>query len=260
MLRVKISLAWLGGLWCWGYYMKHKNIFALLHTQMPLVTIIARSLAVMVSRAGFKYVFSNTNTRFQIFQIQIQIRWKFFFKYKYKYEHSNTNTNMLRFYSNTNINIQMQIRFFTLYTNINISPNLSKMRRNLAPGHQYPQCWLNIHWIGLTHWDRVMQTCVGILTNIGSDNGLSPGRRQAIIWSRDISNTGILLMGLIGTNLSETWIQIQIFSLKKIRLTMSSVKYQPFCVSLNVLTNWRRDEMATILQTMLLNTFHEWKH
>ena len=87
----------------------------------------------MFGRAGFKYVFSNTNTNtsFHIFQIQIQIRWKKKFKYKYKYQHTNTNTNTLRFYSNTNINIQIQIRFFTLYTNINISPNFSKMRRNL---------------------------------------------------------------------------------------------------------------------------------
>ena len=70
--------------------------------------------------------FSNTNTNTNTM--------KFFFKYKYKYkyEHSNTNTNTntLRLYSNTNINIQIQIRFFTLYTNINISPNFSKMRRN----------------------------------------------------------------------------------------------------------------------------------
>ena len=51
-----------------------------------------------------------------------------------------------------------------------------------APGHQYPQCWLNIHW------SRVMHIYASNLTNIGSDNGLSPGRRQAIIWSRDRSN------------------------------------------------------------------------
>ena len=33
----------------------------------------------------------------------------------------------------------------------------------------------------LTHWGQVTHTCVGNLTIIGSDNGLSPGRRQAII-------------------------------------------------------------------------------
>ena len=38
--------------------------------------------------------------------------------------------------------------------------------------------------------------CVGNLIGIGSDNGLSPGRRQAIIWT----NAGILLIGLLGTN------------------------------------------------------------
>ena len=33
----------------------------------------------------------------------------------------------------------------------------------------------------LTHWGRVTHICVSKLTIIGSYNGLSPGRRQAII-------------------------------------------------------------------------------
>ena len=73
--------------------------------------------------------------------------------------------------------------------------------------------------------------CVSKLTNIGSDNGLSPGRRQAIIWT----NAGILLIGPLGTNFSENLIGIQTFSLKKIRLKMSSAKWRPFCLGLNVL-------------------------
>ena len=44
----------------------------------------------------------------------------------------------------------------------------------------------------LTHWLRVALICVGKLTTIVSDNGLYPGRRQAIIWT----NAGILLIGL----------------------------------------------------------------
>ena len=36
-------------------------------------------------------------------------------------------------------------------------------------------------------------------TSIGSDNGLSPGRRQAIVWT----NAGIFLFGLLGTNFWE---------------------------------------------------------
>ena len=36
----------------------------------------------------------------------------------------------------------------------------------------------------LTHWGRVTHICVGNLTIIGSDNGLPPGRRQAITWTK----------------------------------------------------------------------------
>ena len=53
-----------------------------------------------------------------------------------------------------------------------------------------------------------MHICVGKLSIIGSDNGLSPGRRQAIIWT----NARISLIGPLGTNLSEILIGIQTFS------------------------------------------------
>ena len=49
---------------------------------------------------------------------------------------------------------------------------------------------------------------------IGSDNGLSPGRRQAMIWT----NAGILLIEQLGTKFSEILIGIQIFSFKKMHL------------------------------------------
>ena len=87
------------------------------------------------------------------------------------------------------------------------------------------------HFSDLTHWGRVTHICVVKLTIIGSDNGLSPGRRQAIIWT----NAGILLIGPLGTNFSEILIGIQIFSFKKMRLKMSSGKWRPFCLGLNVL-------------------------
>ena len=70
---------------------------------------------------------------------------------------------------------------------------------------------------------------VGKLTNLGSHNGLSPGRRQAILWT----NAGILLIGPLGTNFSEILIEIQTFSLKKKRLKMSSAKCCSFCLGLN---------------------------
>ena len=84
----------------------------------------------------------------------------------------------------------------------------------------------------LTHWGRVTHICVNKLTNIGSDNGLSPGRRQAIIWT----NAGILLIGPLGTNFSEIAIKIHIFLFKKMYLKMSSGEWRPFCLGLNVLT------------------------
>ena len=86
----------------------------------------------------------------------------------------------------------------------------------------------------LTHWGRVTHICVGKLNIIGSDNGLSPGRRQAIIWT----NAGILLIRPLGTNFNEILIGNQTFSFKKIHSKMSSGKWRPFCLGLNVLTHW----------------------
>ena len=73
--------------------------------------------------------------------------------------------------------------------------------------------------------------CVSKLTSIGSDNGLSPGRRQAIIWT----NAGMLLIEPLGTNFNEILIEIHNFSFKKMHLKMSSAKWRPFCLGLNVL-------------------------
>ena len=78
---------------------------------------------------------------------------------------------------------------------------------------------------------------VSKLTIIGADNGLSPGRRQAIIWS----NAGILLIRTLGTNFSEIFSGIHAFSFTKKHLKMSSAKWRPFCLGPNVLNevkNW----------------------
>ena len=71
-----------------------------------------------------------------------------------------------------------------------------------SPSHQQPQhrlgrdggairiIWNNVR--GTLHPLKPIEAdCVGNVTVIGSDNGLSPGRRQAIIWT----NAGILLIG-----------------------------------------------------------------
>ena len=84
----------------------------------------------------------------------------------------------------------------------------------------------------LTHWGQVTHICVRKLTTIGSDNGLSPGRRQAIIWT----NAGILLIGPPGTNFSGIFIEIHTFSLKEMHLKiceMAAILSRPQCVNHN---------------------------
>ena len=77
---------------------------------------------------------------------------------------------------------------------------------------------------------------------IGSDNGLSPVRRQAIIWT----NAGILLIEPLGTNFSEVLIGIQTFSFKKLYLKTWSAKWRLFCLGLNELNQWWSSSMMNI--------------
>ena len=95
----------------------------------------------------------------------------------------------------------------------------------------FSQIGLNWVYTRLTHWGPVTHICVSDLTIIGSDNGLSPGRRQAIIWT----NAGLLSIEPLRTYFSENLIKIQPFSLKKMHVKMSSAKWRPFCLGLNVL-------------------------
>ena len=97
------------------------------------------------------------------------------------------------------------------------------------------------YWVGgfifsnmahIAHCSWVTHICVSKLTIIGLDNGLSPEWRQASIWN----NAGILLIWTLGTNFSDFLIKIYTFSFKKIHLKMSSAKWWPFCLGLNVLS------------------------
>ena len=89
----------------------------------------------------------------------------------------------------------------------------------------------NSSWTILIPWGQVTHICVSKLATIGSDNRLSSGRRQAIIWT----NAGILMIGPLGTNFGEILIEILTFSFKKMRLKVSSAKRRPFCIGLIVL-------------------------
>ena len=85
----------------------------------------------------------------------------------------------------------------------------------------------------LTYWGPVTYICISKLTIIGSDNGLLPSRRQAIIRT----NAGILLIDPFGTKFSEILIEIHTFSFsfKKMYLNTSANLAanlsQPQCVN-----------------------------
>ena len=99
-------------------------------------------------------------------------------------------------------------------------------------------CFLKCYYIDgtwwLSHWGRVTHLCVGNVTIINSDNGLSSGWYQAIIWTI----AGIMLIGCLGTKFSEILIEICTYSLKKAFETviwkMSTILSWPQCV----IANW----------------------
>ena len=82
----------------------------------------------------------------------------------------------------------------------------------------------------LTHWGRVTHICVSKLIIIGSDNGLSPRRRQAIIWT----NAGILLIRTLGKNPWNLYQNSYIF-IPEMYVQISSGKWRPLRLGLNVL-------------------------
>ena len=76
-----------------------------------------------------------------------------------------------------------------------------------------------------------MNICVGNLTIIGSDNGLSPGRRQAIVWTSD----RILFNGPLGTKFSEILIGIHKFFIhenvfENVFCEMAAILSRPQCI------------------------------
>ena len=78
-----------------------------------------------------------------------------------------------------------------------------------------------------------MYICVSKLTIIGPDNGLSPGRHQAIVWN----NAGILLIGPLETNFSEililnrnSYIFIQENAFQNVVWKMAAILSRPRCV------------------------------
>ena len=122
--------------------------------------------------------------------------------------------------------------FIVTHWNLNKIANISQTYWNAFSWMKLIYFASIFQWsLFLTHWGLVTHICVNKLTIIGSDNGLAPARRQAIIWTND----GILLVGPLGTNFSEILIKIHTFSFKTVYLKMSFGKRWPVCLGLNVL-------------------------
>ena len=84
-----------------------------------------------------------------------------------------------------------------------------------------------------TNWGWMTHICVSKLTTIGSDNGLLPDRRQAIIWTI----YGVSLIKPLGINFGDILSEIHIFSFKKLHLEdvvckMVCISSRPQCVDI----------------------------
>ena len=137
------------------------------------------------------------------------------------------NLRMIKKKPRSNITARIQTRY-GLTRRINIKDSI---RQESIYGFKTPLCSCDARPV-LTHWGRMTHICISKLTIIGSDNDLSPGRYQAIIWT----NAGLLSIGTLRTNFSEILSETNTFSFKKMHLKMSSAKWRPLCFGLNVLT------------------------
>ena len=92
--------------------------------------------------------------------------------------------------------------------------------------------------------------CIGNLSILVSDNGLSPGQRQTIIWT----NAGIVLIGPLRTKFSENLIEIHSVSFKKIHLKMLSAKWWPFLSWPQCVNFFHEQRKGQIVSTELPDT------
>ena len=105
-------------------------------------------------------------------------------------------------------------------------PNTMIMVQNMHSAYIINPGFVTTHIYVHDNIEHVMTT-----HNCSFDNGLSPDRRQAIIWT----NAGILLIRTLGTNVSEILSEIQTFPFTKMHLKVSSAKWRLFCLCFNVI-------------------------
>ena len=83
--------------------------------------------------------------------------------------------------------------------------------------------------------------------SIGSDNGLSPTRHQAIIQT----SADLLPIGPTGTNFSDILIKMEKFSFTTMHLNLSSTKWQSFCPGVEKLKCFVRDIFYTVIKQFI---------
>ena len=130
------------------------------------------------------------------------------------------------------------------------------------------------------HWRWVTHICVSNLTIIGSDNGLSPGRRQVIIWTKMNIVYWALVNKLQWTLNRNLYISIQGNAFENVAWKMVAILSQPKYVNymspssvthsglkhwlhhwgMEVwtawkLTQWGSDKMVAISQMIFSNSF-----
>ena len=138
--------------------------------------------------------------------------------------------------------------------------NAGDLRRHHAH-YDVTLIWPSLHvilnrFIFSTNWGRVTHICVSNVTIIDSDNGLAPGRGQAIIWT----DARILLIRTWGTNFSEilrsqnSYIFIQENLLENVVCKMAYISSGPHCIRLDCIclttTRVLRDTLAVLSVSM----------
>ena len=121
-----------------------------------------------------------------------------------------------------------------------ISVSVGSKRVNIFGKNNWVQCKFCINKRKLpdlsgsivsVHWGRVTHICVSELTIIGSDNGYSP----VLAPSHYLNQCWNIINSTPIKKFSQILIEIHTFSFKKMHLKMSSGKWRPFCLGLNML-------------------------
>ena len=110
--------------------------------------------------------------------------------------------------------------------------------------------YLWLAWFNSTHWSRVTHICFSTLGHHWFRQGLLPVRHQAIIWTN-----AEMLIGPLGANFTEILLVTHTFSIKKIHLKMSSGKWRPFCLDLNVLINRQQNHCHVLCHIFVCRIF-----